>query len=75
MYDAASQLMHTTLFYSSPGRPDFRVAEYPLRVIFPEELKALLELAGLVLETRYGDMDRAPFRSESPSQVCIARAA
>ncbi len=74
-YDAATQLLHRTWFYSTPGRPDFRVVEFAMRVVFPEELQLLLEIEGLQLEARHGDLDRAPFRSDSPSQVCVTRPA
>lgn len=74
-YDTAAQRLHRTWFYSAPSRPDFRVVEFAMRVVFPEELQVLLELEGLRLEARYGDLDRSPFHSESPSQVCIARPA
>ncbi|MBC7799885.1 MAG: hypothetical protein H7Z10_04625 [Gemmatimonadaceae bacterium] len=49
--------------------------EFAMRVVFPEELHLLLEVEGLRLVTRYGDLDRSPFRSDSPSQVCIVRPA
>ena len=74
-YDAATRLLHRTWYHSAPGRPDFRVVEFAVRVIFPEELPLLLEAEGLRLEARYGDLDRAPFRSDSRGQVCIARPA
>ena len=74
-YDAASQLLHRTWFHSAPGKSEFRVVEFAMRVVFPEELRLLLEIEGLRLEERYGDLDRAPFRSDSPSQVCVARPA
>ena len=74
-YDAATQLLHRTWFHSAPDKPDFRVVEFAMRVIYPEELQVLLEIEGLRLETRYGDLGRAPFRSDSPSQVCVVRLA
>jgi SAM-dependent methyltransferase len=72
-YDAATQLLHRTWFHSTPGSPDFRVVEFAVRVVFPEELRLLLEVEGLKLEARYGDLDCSPFCSDSPSQVCVAR--
>ena len=72
-YDAATQVVHKTFFYSADGAPDFRLVHFPLRVLFPQELEALLALEGLQLETRLGDRSGAPFHSASPSQLCIVR--
>lgn len=72
-YDATTQMLHRTWFHSATRRPDFRVVEFAMRVIYPEELQVLLEVEGLQLETRFGDLGRSPFRSESPSQVCVVR--
>ncbi len=72
-YDAASQIAHKTFLYSAEGAADFRVVTFPLRVIYPQELAALLALEGLRLASRFGDRSGAPFHAESPSQVCIAR--
>lgn len=74
-YDAATQLLHRTWFYSTPSRPDFRDVEFAMRVVFPEELQAPLELEGFRLEARCGDLDYSPFHSDSPRQVCIVRPA
>ena len=73
-YDAATQIVHKTFLYSASGNPDFRTISFPLRVIFPQELEALLALEGLQLKTRLGDRSGAPFNSASPSQLCIAQA-
>ncbi len=74
-YDAATQIAYKTFLYSASGNPDFRTVSFPLRVIFPQEIEALLALEGLQLETRLGDRNGAPFNSASPSQLCIARPA
>ena len=74
-YDAAAQLLHRTWFYSAPSGPDFRVVEFAMRVVFPEELQLLLELEGFQLVARHGDLDRSPFHSGSRSQVCTVRPA
>lgn len=70
-YEAAAQVRHITWYFSGPGEPDFRVIEYRLRVIFPQELPLLLAAAGFRLEARYGEFPREPFDSSSPRQVCI----
>ena len=68
-YDAASQIRNLTWTLS-----DLRTIEYRLRVIFPQELLLLLEVAGFRVDERYGEFTREPFRSNSPRQVCICSA-
>jgi SAM-dependent methyltransferase len=70
-YNAATQVRDITWFLSTPATPDFQAIEYRLRVIFPQELPLLLELAGLRLDMRYGEFTRVPFDTSSPRQVCI----
>jgi len=73
-YDTAAQVQHIRWYVSAPGRPDFRVIDYDLRVIFPQELRLLLEASSFHLETRYGEVSREPFASSSPRQVCVCAA-
>jgi SAM-dependent methyltransferase len=70
-YDAAQQVRHIVWHFSKPGKPDYLVTEYWLRVIFPQELLLLLEVTGYRLEERYGEFPREPFGAASPRQVCI----
>jgi len=72
-YDAVRQVRHIVWYFSAPDAPDFRVIDYHLRVIFPQELTLLLDACGFSLEERYGEFPRQPFTSMSPRQVCIAR--
>jgi hypothetical protein len=73
-YDARTQVLRVVWYLSKPDAPDFRVVDYPLRAIFPQELSRLLEAAGFRLEIRYGGFSREPFESLSPRQVCICSA-
>jgi SAM-dependent methyltransferase len=70
-YDAASQVNHTTWFWSTPDRPDFFVIPLHMRLLFPQELPLLVEMGGLRLQARYGDFDRSTFGAQSHRQVCI----
>ena len=70
-YDAADQIRHIVWYLSKPGAVDFRVIDYTLRVIFPQELLLLLDTAGFRVDARYGEFTREPFTSSSPRQVCI----
>jgi len=65
-YDAAAQVRDIVWHLS-----DSRVIEYRLRVIFPQELLLLLDVAGFRVEARYGEFTREPFESSSPRQVYI----
>jgi SAM-dependent methyltransferase len=73
-YDAAGQIRHIVWYFSKPGAADFRVIDYSLRVIFPQELLLLADAAGFRVEARYGEFTREPFISSSPRQVCICSA-
>jgi len=73
-YDTATQIRHIRWYFSAPTAPDFRVIDYHLRMIFPQELLLLLEAGGFRLETRYGEFPRELFESSSPRQVCICSA-
>ena len=70
-YDAAEQVRRIVWYLSIPDKPDFKIVEYRLRVIFPQELILLLDCAGFRLETRYGEFTREAFTSTSPRQVCV----
>jgi SAM-dependent methyltransferase len=71
-YDSVSQIRDIHWYFSAPGAADFRIIDYRLRVIFPQELLLLIESSGFRLETRFGEFTRAPFESSSPRQVCVA---
>jgi hypothetical protein len=70
-YDARAQILRLVWYLSKPDAPDFRVVDYQLRAIFPQELLRLLEAARFRLEICYGEFSREPFASSSPRQVCI----
>ncbi|MBV8817933.1 MAG: class I SAM-dependent methyltransferase [Acidobacteriaceae bacterium] len=70
-YDAATQVRHITWFFSTTTQRDFRVIEYSLRVIYPQELILLLESSGFTVRERYGEFTRQPFEHNSPRQVCV----
>ncbi len=72
-YDSAAQIRHITWHASGPGASQ-KLIQYSLRVIFPEELLLLLDVAGFHLESRFGEFTREQFSARSPRQVCICRA-
>ncbi|HLG59142.1 MAG TPA: methyltransferase domain-containing protein [Vicinamibacterales bacterium] len=74
-YDPAAQVDRGTWYISTVERPDAWIVTVLLRSIFPQELPLLLSAAGFEMISRFGDLSRAPFGSESPLQVCLCRAA
>lgn len=72
-YDAATQLNRVVWSYAIEGVEDVRVEELTMRIFFPQELDALIELHGLVIENKHGDYDRRPFDARSPKQLLVCR--
>lgn len=56
-------------------RPDgsFRYGTTDSRYVWPAELDLMAQLAGLELESRVADWSRAPYTSDSTSQVSVWR--
>jgi len=74
-YDAGTNVRDVRWFFSCEGKPDFKVFDYRLRFIFPDELLRILAETGFLVEERYGELTRAPFTATSPRQVCICSGA
>lgn len=73
-FDRLHQSSRTTWYWSWPGRKDARVDPLNLRILFPEELLALLHYNGFEVVERYGDFDRRP-PEDGELQVLVARRA
>lgn len=72
-YDRASQIGHIKWYYSIGDRQDAVAHELNMRILFPQELDALLSCSGFALEAKYGDYDERPFDSDSPKQLPVCR--
>ena len=77
-YDHATQVCHIRLYYDLGSRPRPRSEPYKLvhlahRQIFPEEIRALLELSGFELVSLDGDFLGLSLRAGVESQVVRAR--
>lgn len=70
-YDTAQQLLHLSWFVERHDRTER--FDYALRMFFPQEILEFIGCAGFVLEGRYGWYDKAPFSSESGTQILVAR--
>ena len=58
------------------GRPESFAGreELRMRLYFPQELDALLQLSGFAIEAKYGNYDDSPFASNTPKQLVICEA-
>lgn len=53
----------------APGDQEYCI---PQRYLFPEQIAARLQAAGLATTARYGDFDRSPFADDSETLVVVA---
>ena len=72
-YDASTQINHIRWFWRFADGHE-TLSDLPMRVYFPQELDALLSLAGFEVEEKYGGYDLSPFTSASQKQLIVARA-
>jgi SAM-dependent methyltransferase len=70
-YDAATQVKHSVWHYQRVGTAEHWDVPLKLRMFYPQELDALLEYNGFVIEHKYGDFDYSPFGAASPKQVIV----
>lgn len=73
MYDNALQINHIRWFWRSESTGTEAVSDFSMRVYFPQELDALLQLNGYGVEDKYGDYDFSPFTSTSQHQLIVAK--
>lgn len=71
-YDAVSQIRHIVWHFRMPDGESMR-HDLDMRMFFPQELLALVQLGGFTVEARYGNFDESPFTGESPKQLLILR--
>jgi SAM-dependent methyltransferase len=71
-YHRDSQILEVRWHYS---HDDGRVERVPasMRVIFPQELDAILKYNGLIVEEKFGDYDGSSFTADSPKQLAVTR--
>jgi hypothetical protein len=74
-YDSASQVNHISWHFLSDGADKEVVLSFEMRQFFPQEIDALLEYNGFIVERKYGGYDGEEFAGSSPKQliVCAAR--
>lgn len=74
-YDPATQVDTVKWFYTIGGQDEAARDEMRVRLLFPQELDALIDAMGFVIERKTGDYDGAPFGSTSSKQIIVARLA
>lgn len=77
-YHASTQLLNWYFFVSIYSRPEGDLIrsyreEATVRVIFPNEWRLLLEMAGFEIEEEWGDYNFSPFSDDSPRMLFLAR--
>lgn len=73
--DSARQQLHITFFYDEvlPGGEVRRtIAPFTLSFLFHNEMRLLLDRAGLREEAAYGTYDLDPYDSDSPRMIIVA---
>jgi SAM-dependent methyltransferase len=71
IYDTASQINRIQWHYNvGEGIEEF-VVENNMRILYPQELDALLLYNGFAIEAKYGNYDETPFDSTSPKQLVV----
>ncbi len=71
-YDAATQISRAVWRYRRNGVL-LSERELDMRIFFPQELDALLTLAGFVIEAKYGDSNGVPFTSQASQQLIVCK--
>ncbi|MCH8989816.1 MAG: class I SAM-dependent methyltransferase [Chloroflexi bacterium] len=71
VYDAASQINRIELFFKLPSQTEEETEELNLRMYFPQELNALLEYNGFIIEDKFGDYEKTPFASSAKLQLLV----
>jgi SAM-dependent methyltransferase len=56
------------------GRDEVETEGTTLRLVYPQEMAALLHYNGLAIEDAYGDWDRRPLTGDSPRMIYVCRA-
>jgi len=69
IYDKATQINKVRFHYSIEGKTI--INELNLRMIFPQELDAILNYNGFKIDAKYGDYDQKPFTSDSRYQILV----
>lgn len=73
-FDLAQQMNRSIFFFKLPGQEEEVTEEVTFRCYLPQELEVLLKYNGFQIEHWFGDYQKGPFSSASPSQLLVCRA-
>ncbi len=73
VYDRATQVNRIKWHYQIGEAREEKVVENNMRILFPQELDALLHYNGFEVEAKFGDFDGSPFDSASDLQIVVCR--
>lgn len=71
VYDTTTQINRIKWYYKIGKETREIVKENNMRILYPQELDALLHYNGFRIEAKFGDYDETPFTSKSPKQLII----
>ena len=71
-YNPESGQNKITWYYSLPGKPDFLVYDFTMRMLYPDTMDRLLSEAGFRIEAKWGDYEETPMDAESALQIYVA---
>ena len=72
-YDAATQINYIDWHYKNQYWKKQETVSFTMRQFFPQELDAMFTYNGFIIESKFGDFQQNPFKSDSPKQIIVAR--
>ena len=67
-YDSKTQINHIKWLFESSTIDEFL---FDMHMIYPDTMDRLLSESGFMINEKYGDYDKSPFRSESHLQIYL----
>jgi SAM-dependent methyltransferase len=74
VYDATTQINTITLYRSLPDGEEELLGTLTMRMLFPQELDALLKYNGFAIDHKYGNYDRRAFDRWAVRQLVVCHA-
>ena len=73
IYDKSTQI-NTIKSYYKIGEKEIARMELKLRMLFPQEIDAILHYNGFRIENKYGNYNGSPFSSDTNFQILVCQA-
>jgi SAM-dependent methyltransferase len=73
IYDSASQVNFINWYFMNESTCQERIKKLNMRIIYPQEMEALLVHAGFTVFAKYGDYNEAAFAANSSKQIIICK--